>query len=334
MDCKKIMELHRIEDRSESKKIKEIAKLTINFLNQNDIPFTPANYDEWFYVICRAKEERHLLTPANLKILYKKYRGDLLDEIDLEKKEMKEITKDLKDVTTQSNEILNRFEGNINEHSSVIDESITAIDEHNIPKMESLKERIKKLEMENNNLKFFLKKNRNRLNILEAKFNETKKEADVDALTKIFNRKRFDRDIEKFEKSCDTYSLIFIDIDHFKKINDTFGHQTGDKVLQELGEILTNYVRRNTYAYRYGGEEFVVVLPEGTKEAASVVANRLRKVIEQRTIHTEDGKIINFTASFGAAQKEPGESFKDVLKRADEALYEAKRKGRNRVVIK
>jgi diguanylate cyclase len=328
------MEQNRLQNEDERKKVQEIAKLTLNFITKHGIPLTPVNYDEWFYVICKALEDNHVLSEKNLRILYKKYREDLLGLEELEKREIKEVSESLKEVTDSSGSILESFDKTINEHSGLIDESIDAIDKQDTQKMARLRSKIAALEEENQKLKEYLEKNRKKLEVIEAKFAETKKEADIDALTKVFNRKRFNTDMKKFESSCDTYSIIFLDIDDFKKINDTYGHAIGDRVLQEVGEILTNYLRRNTYAYRFGGEEFVVVLPEGSLEAAKVVANRLKDVIENRAVKLDKYRMFNFTASFGATQKREGERFEEVLKRADEALYEAKRNGKNRVVLK
>ncbi len=334
MDCKELMERHRIENADEQRHVKEVAKTVLSYLSKKDIPLTPANYDEWFYVVCHAMREHHLLSEKNLSILYKKYRADLIKVIDGEKKEIKQISNNLRSVTQESNEILERFESNIGSHSELIDESIEAIDNHDAEKMEELRSKIESLEVENERLRRYIEKNRKRLEIVEAKFAETKKEADIDSLTKIFNRKRFDKDMEEFDLNCNTYSIIFLDVDDFKKINDTYGHAVGDKVLMEIGEILTHYLRRNTYAYRYGGEEFVVVLPEGDLNGAKVVAERLREVMENRAVKIDERSMITFTASFGASQKRQNEHFNEVLKRADEALYEAKRSGKNKIVVK
>ncbi|NPA56308.1 MAG: diguanylate cyclase [Epsilonproteobacteria bacterium] len=334
MDCKKAMRQNRLDSGSDEKSIQEIAKLTINFLTKHNMPLTPINYDEWFFVICKAVQERHILSDKNLRILYKKYRQDLRDAIELEREEIKEISVSLKDVAEESSEILENFGTNIRRHTHLIGESIEALDNKDLQRMEELRKKIEKLEEENRKLKEYLENNRKRLEIIEAKFAETRKEADLDALTRVFNRKKLERDQKEFELGCSTYSVIFLDIDNFKKINDTYGHTIGDKVLQEVGEILTNYVRRNTYSYRYGGEEFVIVLPDGDINAAKVVAERLRGVIENRGVTLDNHNTLHFTASFGAAQKREGESFEDVLQRADQALYEAKRNGKNRVVTK
>jgi diguanylate cyclase len=334
MDCKKIMEQSIFFSEEEKKRVQEVAKFTINFMSRHDIPLTPLNYREWFYVICQIFEDNHILSEKNLRILYKKYKEDLLKLEELEKKEIREVSLTLQEVANSSGVILERIDKTITTHSGLIDDSIDAIDAQDTQKIKMLRAKIVALEEENKKLRECLKKNRQRLKKVERKLLETTQDAYIDPLTKVFNRKRFDEDIEKFDSSCKVYSVIFLDIDNFKQINDIYGHAVGDRVLKEVGEILRTYLRRNTYAYRYGGEEFVVVLPNEDIETAKIVAKRLQEVIEHRTVTIDGNKTINFTASFGVAQKREGERFEDVLKRADEALYEAKRSGKNRVVLK
>ena len=122
-------------------------------------------------------------------------------------------------------------------------------------------------------------------------------------------------------------SLIMVDVDHFKKVNDTHGHVTGDKVLKGVAEILKKKVRGGS-AYRYGGEEMAVLLPKAELEGAVQVAERLRAAIEAHKIAG-----VKVTASFGVAQFEPGLADPPALvEKADQALYKAKEGGRNRVV--
>ena len=334
MKCKTIMEQNRLESEELEQKVLETAKLTINYLTKHKIPLTPINYDEWFYVMCKALEEQHIISEKNLRILYKKYIENFQSEEETKRRQARQISQELENVTKDSQEILSAFDTNIVQHSQILDESVSAIDKQDLQKISSLKSKIEELELENKKLKQYLDTNRAKLESIEAKFNKTKEEAQLDALTQVYNRKKFDHDLQMLDSEGIGYSMIFLDIDDFKKINDTFGHTIGDKVLKEVGEILRHYLRRNTFAYRYGGEEFVVVLPGGDINAAKVVAERLREVIEHRAIKIDDHRMINFTASFGAAQKEEGEAAINVLKRADEALYEAKRSGKNRVVTR
>ena len=311
--------------------VADIAKKTLTFMTQNSIPLTPANYDDWFYVLCKAVEENHILSKKNLYILYEKYFKDIPQISEIE--EIKEISYDLKHLAVDSEKALGAFASNLESHDKYIQESLLAIDKQDVEKMHELQGKIAQLEKENRKLKQFLEENRIRLELIEEKFNEQKKEAQHDALTGLLNRRSFDEDLNKFDSANVPYALLILDIDNFKNINDTYGHLIGDEVLKEVGEILRTYVRKNTKVYRYGGEEFVVVLPGGDEKAAKIVAERLREVIQRRGIKLENsGQMLQFTASFGATTKREKENYKQVLQRADKALYEAKKSGKNRVI--
>ena len=130
------------------------------------------------------------------------------------------------------------------------------------------------------------------------------------------------------ERYARPFSVVLIDLDKFKQVNDTYGHQVGDEVLQETGRILRENTRKADTAGRWGGEEFILVCPETDIKAAEKLAENLRQVIEK---HRFD-KIDRQTASFGGAQWDIGESYKQLLKRADQALYQGKAQGRNCVV--
>ncbi len=121
-----------------------------------------------------------------------------------------------------------------------------------------------------------------------------------------------------------------IDIDHFKPINDTYGHQTGDTVLRSFAEVLNGSVRQTDYAARYGGEEFIVILTETHLPQAEELAERLRIGIVKHSILLAEGKELNITVSVGiASYPEHAQSWEDLLKAADSAMYAAKRAGRN-----
>ncbi len=120
------------------------------------------------------------------------------------------------------------------------------------------------------------------------------------------------------------------DIDHFKRINDTYGHDAGDRVLKSLAQEVRTALRSIDIFARLGGEEFAVILPETLLVPALSVAERIREEIEEMAI-TYDKITLKITISLGVTQQEEGETVEDLLKRSDEALYEAKRNGRNRV---
>ena len=131
----------------------------------------------------------------------------------------------------------------------------------------------------------------------------------------------------------ETLSILMIDIDFFKNINDTYGHAAGDIVLEEVAKIIKSCTRNADTAARYGGEEFVVMLNNTSASAAMAVAERIRKSVEEKSI-MYDGKKINVTISIGVSSYNFDlESAKSIVERADKALYESKQNGRNRVTL-
>jgi diguanylate cyclase (GGDEF)-like protein len=159
----------------------------------------------------------------------------------------------------------------------------------------------------------------------------------TDLLTGCFNRRYMDQNLALVLEQAKRYgrnlSVAICDIDHFKRVNDTWGHPAGDRVLSEVGLALRNSLRESDWVARFGGEEFVVVLPENDCENAQVVIEKLRGQLEQMSIQFND-ETLKITASFGLASLdiEKDDSASDLLSRADKCLYEAKRNGRNRVV--
>ncbi len=160
----------------------------------------------------------------------------------------------------------------------------------------------------------------------------------IDPLTNLYNRRHFlsvaSIELENKGIHPNYLSVIMIDIDHFKKINDTYGHDAGDLVLLSIAEIIRNTVRRSDIPCRYGGEEFVVVLPGTDLESAVAIGKRIRENIESTTVKTDKG-FIPVTASVGiSSMHEDSYGAIDMwIKRADEALYEAKQAGRNQVRV-
>lgn len=157
-----------------------------------------------------------------------------------------------------------------------------------------------------------------------------------DNLTGAYNRNKFyeilNREVSNTKAKRKNLSVILYDIDFFKKINDKFGHINGDVVLKELTSIVTKSIRRADYMVRWGGEEFLILMPNTDKEGACIAAEKLRKLIEEYKFSVEGiGKV---TCSFGVAKYKYGESITEFIDRADVALYEAKSTGRNKVVAK
>jgi diguanylate cyclase (GGDEF)-like protein len=168
-------------------------------------------------------------------------------------------------------------------------------------------------------------------------FAEIKNKAQFDGLTTLYNREHFDErlaeELLRHQRYAQPLSLLLLDLDHFKRINDTYGHQTGDQVLREMSKILRETVRATDYVARYGGEEFVIILPHTEEPQAWVLAERLRlKIAKMRFRH--ENRFFNATSSIGIATLRPGSlnAHQDLVQDADRALYLAKANGRNMVI--
>jgi diguanylate cyclase (GGDEF)-like protein len=158
----------------------------------------------------------------------------------------------------------------------------------------------------------------------------------TDDLTKLFNTRYLNRTIEiEIQRSTryqTSVSLIFMDVDYFKRINDRYGHLIGSKVLVEMGQLLLRSLRTIDIVARYGGDEFVVVLPQTPPTAATQIAERMRKSIEQNTFLKKEGYALKLTASFGVASyPETAKSKDDLIRLADDAMYTVKHRTRNAV---
>jgi diguanylate cyclase (GGDEF)-like protein len=176
---------------------------------------------------------------------------------------------------------------------------------------------------------------------LQAKLSEMEVEATVDPLTKVGNRRRFDSSLKRLTQAAKengtSLALAMIDVDHFKKINDTHGHPIGDRVLVCVAQWLSRGVRQTDVVCRYGGEEFAILLPGAS---ATEVERRMKKLLMDISNSSYEYDVlgrkekVHFTVSCGLADIDAEETPESFVGRADEALYEAKKKGRNRVVTR
>lgn len=164
---------------------------------------------------------------------------------------------------------------------------------------------------------------------LRAERDSLRTDVQLDALTSVLNRKALDRALAELESDDAELSVVFLDVDHFKSINDTFGHSAGDRALATFGRLLADHVRPNDIVGRYGGEEFLVVLHGASGEIARRVAERIRQSIASAHV---PGVMRSITVSAGVASRAPGEPLAELVARADFALYSAKRDGRDRVL--
>jgi len=157
----------------------------------------------------------------------------------------------------------------------------------------------------------------------------------TDGLTKLYNSRSFysqlELEVDRYNRYKHPLSLLLLDIDHFKDFNDTYGHLEGDKVLVKFSQIIKSCLRTNDSAYRYGGEEFTVILPETGGEEAKTVAQRIRSTLEAENFAPQTGENVCITISIGVTQYYPKEELSTFIQRADKAMYLSKQNGRNKV---
>ncbi len=338
--CKLHEKIERGEPLTEEdyKELGSIVKDVLSFMAKEKIVPSPQNYERWFLIFCYAKENNMKLSKAELLDLYldifqikgnheqlksAQFLEGLLESI------YDEVKKMLKSAANHNEAI--------GKGGERLEQMVALAPTSDIKKiLRAVLEEVKTLRSANDKFITKLEEQRAEIEKLREELRKVREEASIDPLTGLRNRRSFERALQEFFRDYKKYgypfSVIMIDLDNFKQINDTYGHLAGDKVLREVGNILRNYLRAKDVAARTGGEEFTIILPGIRKDEAVMVAERLRKVMANHTVDYE-GKKINFTASFGVAEMRDGvESPEDLLKEADEKLYKAKRTGKDKVV--
>lgn len=175
------------------------------------------------------------------------------------------------------------------------------------------------------------------INQLKQQLEQAQNKAYIDSLTQLYNRHAFDEQLKQclaVDDAAKHTCLILADLDHFKSFNDNYGHVVGDRVLQKVGEIIKKHSPESCVASRYGGEEFAIIVTQTTIEDTVAIADAIRQRLCKLSIkvRNSDKALDNISGSFGVAQFQLGESQMSLIDRADKALYDAKRQGRNRVV--
>lgn len=173
--------------------------------------------------------------------------------------------------------------------------------------------------------------------MLEIEASSLRTQVLTDPLTNLLNRRAFDQNLEltfrQWERHGRDFSLVLADLDHFKLVNDRFGHPAGDEVLREMALRIRLVLRRSDLAFRIGGEEFAIILPETGARAGAEVAEKLRRCVAEQPVLLPGGKRVQPTMSFGVGRPESGSSPAELLSAVDQSLYQAKLGGRNRVAV-
>jgi len=276
-------------------------------------------------------KEIKVLTKKRIKKDKEELRNKLLDIDHITEILSTKIIALLKNSDTSSDEIRMISKGlqnlDTNDDYEVVKNKLIAITLDLDKKIKEFSNDLRKENSEVENLK-------KRIEILEKQLQELKKEAKTDDLTNMLNKKALNDELKKqeeyFRRFNRNYSVVFFDIDHFKNVNDTYGHDAGDVILKSVGLILNRYSREIDIVGRFGGEEFVVITPDTDKKGAYIFAEKIRKII-QKTKFMYKKTRIDVTISGGVAERVETNSMAETLELADKRLYKAKKKGRNRI---
>ncbi len=313
---------------SEVKLLGEIIREELKFLVRNNILPTPRNYERWFLVFCHSLEKGKLPSDAELVEIYHSiYDGEKISDVkfDVETtlevlsklmEEFHKLIKDQKEYTDKKEEELSNIEKR-------------AIESELTPLILELLMHIRDIKAQNEKFLKRIQEQQHMIEELKERLEHAEAEANIDYLTNTFNRRSFERALkeafEEYKKRNSLFSLILIDLDGFKKINDLYGHSVGDLVLRRIAHILRQSLRARDILARWGGDEFAVLMPGTRKEQAIRVAERLKKTLEDLEI-TVEGERVRLSFSYGVVESEDRfSSVEEMIREADELMYQQKK---------
>lgn len=334
-----------VNDLAES--LKNLKKV-IPLMGKYSVPVTPINYAVWYTYVTESNSEvtKRLNKAINESKLIAQTETQNIYNDCIEQKHTIDSEKVRRHLEAMLLEIASNFEDTINntqDFSKIIDEHLNRFERQGDPNL-TMKEAmllIQKLitgsDLIKKTTKTFitqLEKTRQQITTLQNELHKARSEAIHDALTGLFNRRAFELESAELNEPKMPYSIVMFDIDHFKNVNDSYGHSFGDLVVKAVAQTALKTFPKSCHVYRLGGDEFVVILKNTTIGPAVRLANSCRQNtmrINIRTIHNNE-VVSSIRTSFGVAQWNGRTSFAETLERADQMLYKAKAQGRNRVM--
>ena len=326
----------------------EYAKLAMNRIKRENLPATPDIYELWYVYysgqspevmqavdvlvsndqeigVERCKELYYKFLSSDYKTSVVKQASDDINHT------LKSVSGVVAGVRTATSEYSGKLGGMSEKISDIKDpQELKSV-------LSTVMEDTQAMMSQNQELEEQLTQSSEAMEQMKKDLEKIRREAMTDGLTGLANRKSFDEEILSIHtdtsKAGGLYSLMMLDIDHFKSFNDHYGHQVGDQVLRLVARTLTDGVKGRDIAARYGGEEFAIILPETPLDAALKVGESLRKAVATKDVINRNSgeKLGRITMSAGVAEYVEGEGFEALIERADAALYTAKHNGRNQV---
>ena len=323
----------------------EFLRLSLPLMAKYAIPVTPNNYAVWFEYVSGANqplrtaiddliETKGAINEAVVQDLYERHVTDATQlRIAKTREALRSLLDEMGGTITQADGEVLKYEASLAGYSDRLQGDVSTGELRTV--VEKLTEETRSVRETGNTLHVRLEESRLETEALRKELEQARIEATTDVLTGLANRKAFFRALEQIHQTDETKnsSLVLVDIDHFKNVNDSYGHLLGDKVIRFVGSIMKNSVKGKDLVSRYGGEEYAILLPDTEHQGALTVAENIRASIEAgKLIRSDTRKTIGtITVSLGVAQYRAGETNDDYIARADEALYFSKENGRNRV---
>ncbi len=319
----------------------------IESLTHHGLPPTPQHYAIWYayharrnLALCRALD----IVISNGRAVDDRLMLDLYEKFfsaEAEGRTLREAARRVQETLREMNGLLAGAGSDAARYSATLDAAAIEVQSGQSDLSELVARLVaetRALAARNERLGRRLDESAKQMGALEKQLEEARREASIDVLTGLMNRRAFDQTIRTLAgeamNSGAPLALLVLDIDHFKIFNDTWGHAVGDAVLQLMARRLASRARPEDKPARFGGEEFVMLLPDTTLEEATAIGDAIRADLEAQRLVLRDSQTLigTVTTSVGAALYEPGERLADWVGRADAALYQAKAEGRNRVV--
>lgn len=334
-------------------KAKDIAKQALEAIQTHDLPMYPAIFEVWYTYFSQENPElshavdlmttkaKDGVTTENCINIYTKYL-DSEEQVANVREAGTQMQSSIKDINTLVIDVQQTTTSYNNKLTDLSSELKTSggSSKKTQQLVESVVSDTQVILQKNKQLEVQLEQQAQMMVGLQRDLDRVKQEALTDGLTNVANRKAFDQQILKMVDYCTeepdhTFSLILMDIDHFKSFNDNYGHQVGDQVLRLVARTLIDGIKGRDFVARYGGEEFAIILPGTNQHAARKVADELREAVaNKQVVNKSTGKKLGrITLSGGLTEYFAGDNHDDIIARADQGLYEAKDQGRNRICM-